>query len=525
MPEENSKTIVETAAEIGFAELNKTLFDDDPNFKPNVVARAFGFFWDSFKKPPKERAYFLKLDAGILFYALLSYGLKSMCLTNISNAYVSGMSDDLKLYSQQLNLFTTFFQIGYLVGAIPSQMIISKFRPSIWIPANELCWSAIVMALAAAKTSRTIYGLRFLIGLFESCSFPGFAYMLGCWYGPGELAKRLGTFELAGYAANMVSGNIEASIYATLNGACGIAGWRWMFIINGATGFPIALIGFFSIPDFPHNTRVMWLSAREKEISHVRMRSMGRADPKQLTPKRLFAILFASFRIWPPLISYVMVNISSTQSYFTLWLKSQTKYSIETVNRIPTAGYASGIVMGLTSSILSDYFRIRWPFLLFNITIRFTGSLLLAIWNLPDSVIFFANFCGFFGEPCCFSLLLSWASEVFQDNAEIRGLIAASGTTISGAISTWLPLLIFPTPEAPHYKYGYKFTTAFDGVDCICVFVFLYCTMRERRQKDMVLNEYNLYVPRSELRIQQDRIEEVYSPDVDLAYEKGKTII
>jgi len=109
----------------------------------------------------------------------------------------------------------TYFNIGIIVGTVPCQMIQLRYiRPSIWIPSCELAWSSLVIAEAGAKDvkigciifsplgdSKThasrLYVLRFFIGFFESCSFPGYSALLGSWYAQGQLGKRVALFEQA----------------------------------------------------------------------------------------------------------------------------------------------------------------------------------------------------------------------------------------------------------------------------------------------------------------------------------------
>ncbi|KAK9490532.1 hypothetical protein V1508DRAFT_266075 [Lipomyces doorenjongii] len=111
------------------------------------------------------------MSSGYIFlYALLSDWIKYLDQTNISNAYVSGMSVDLHMHGQKRNLLTTFFNIGYLTGAVPSQIIMNRVRPSILIPTAEVLWSVFVMLLAVCKTTHAMYGLRLLIGLCEAIS-------------------------------------------------------------------------------------------------------------------------------------------------------------------------------------------------------------------------------------------------------------------------------------------------------------------------------------------------------------------
>lgn len=75
--------------------------------------------WDTFDRSPEERRFLFKLDAVILTFASLGYFIKYLDQVNISNAYVSGMKEDLGLYGNQLNIMTTTWTVGYVIGEIP----------------------------------------------------------------------------------------------------------------------------------------------------------------------------------------------------------------------------------------------------------------------------------------------------------------------------------------------------------------------------------------------------------------------
>lgn len=86
---------------------------------------------------------------------LLGYFIKYLDQNNYSNAFVSGMQEDLHLYGKR-NLLNTYFNIGIILGTIPAQMIQLKWvRLSIWIPSCELAWSALTMVMASAKNVET----------------------------------------------------------------------------------------------------------------------------------------------------------------------------------------------------------------------------------------------------------------------------------------------------------------------------------------------------------------------------------
>lgn len=112
-----------------------------------------------------------------------------------------------------------------------------------------------------------MYALRFFIGLLEACAFPGYIAILGSWYGPQELAKRTAVLLEVESIASMFSGYLQAGLHSSMNGTAGLAGWQWLFIMDGVISIPIALWGFFGLPDMPHNTRAFYWSA---EVSRSR---------------------------------------------------------------------------------------------------------------------------------------------------------------------------------------------------------------------------------------------------------------
>lgn len=77
------------------------------------------FLWDTFDKSPEERKFLFKLDAVILTFASLGYFIKYLDQVNVTNAYVSGMKEDLNLYGNELNYMTTVWTVGYVIGEIP----------------------------------------------------------------------------------------------------------------------------------------------------------------------------------------------------------------------------------------------------------------------------------------------------------------------------------------------------------------------------------------------------------------------
>ena len=162
------------------------------------------YIWDTFDKSPQERRFLFKLDAAVLTFATLGYFIKYLDQSNVNNAFVSGMQTDLKLYGNQLNYMTTSWTCGYILGQIPSNVILTRVRPSIWIPSLELVWTVLTFCISQCNTAPQIYGVRFLVGLAESGFYPGMQFLIGSWYRKDELAKRSCIFHTASAIATMV---------------------------------------------------------------------------------------------------------------------------------------------------------------------------------------------------------------------------------------------------------------------------------------------------------------------------------
>lgn len=176
-------------------------------------------------------------------WAGFTYFSKNLNSNNLSNAYVSGMKEDLNVVGNEYQTFTTMWTIGYVISQIPSQMICTRIRPSLWCPTWELIWVIVTFATAAVKTPHQLYICRFFVGLAEGTFYPAVHTILGGWYTKRELGKRASIFFASAFVGSMFSGYLQAALYTGMDGTGGLAGWRWLFIFDGVITFPMALWG------------------------------------------------------------------------------------------------------------------------------------------------------------------------------------------------------------------------------------------------------------------------------------------
>ncbi|KAM0327198.1 hypothetical protein ACHAQA_006331 [Verticillium albo-atrum] len=452
--------------------------------KPKKTWRSY--VWDTLDKSPEERKFLFKLDAILLTMASLGYFIKYLDQININNAFVSGMREDLGLYGNELNYMQTFWTVGYVIGEIPSNLLLTKIRPSIWIPACEVTWSVLTILLAKCTSAKQIYALRFFIGLAESTFYPGMQYIIGSWYRSDELAKRSCIFHVSGAIGTMFSGYLMASVYH-LDGVQGFKGWQWLFIINTVISLPIAITGFFMFPDLPEITRAWYFTKDDIAMAQKRMQLEGRANRAPFTKAKVKKI-FKSWHIYWLTALYIFFNNGCGalgQPAFQLWLKSQG-YSITDINTYPTLTSAIAVVTTLIYAWTSDsLFRgSRWPPIVFSGCVNIFVYSSLAAWHIPDGLKWASFLLAGFGGGIS-GLTFAWAHEICKDDNEERALVTASMNEMAYVVQAWLPLLIWQQVEAPRYPKGYSTMVGIAVLLIGTSFVIRYLHKRELRGKSL----------------------------------------
>lgn len=173
---------------------------------------------------------------------------------------------------------TTYYNIGYIIGAPLSNLLLTVILPRIHLPACLLTWSVFVLALFRAQNAVQIYILRFFIGFFESAALPGLHYVIGSWYRRSELGRRSAFFVISGVLGQMFSGYLQSGLYTGMNGRGGLSAWRWLFVFDFVLAVPVVLYGATCFPDTPKSSTAWWLNGWEKRRARERMEEEGRAE-------------------------------------------------------------------------------------------------------------------------------------------------------------------------------------------------------------------------------------------------------
>ena len=179
-----------------------------------------------------------------------SYSLCFLDRTNIGNARLDHLEKDLNLHGLQYNDCLAILFPFYIAAEIPSNIMMKRIRPSVWLAFIMFCWSVTMVGQGFVKSYSGLLATRTFLGVFEGGLFPGVNYYITQWYRREECGLRMALFFSAATLAGAFGGILARGI-AEMNGVAGIGAWAWIFILEGLMSVVVSLGAYWAIYDYP----------------------------------------------------------------------------------------------------------------------------------------------------------------------------------------------------------------------------------------------------------------------------------
>ncbi|KAI1206324.1 retrograde regulation protein 2 [Annulohypoxylon truncatum] len=397
-----------------------------------------------------EKKLIFKMDFFILTFCCLAYFMNYLDRASVSQAYVSGMKEDLHFVGAQLTEVTTLYSVGYLLGIIPNNMLLTYFKPGRFFPFMILVWASLTMINAAAKRPQHLMAIRFFQGYAESCIFAGTHYILGSWYTEKELGKRSALFTASGLAGGMFGGFLQTGIYSSMNGLAGLEGWRWLYIIDGIITIPVAIYGYFLFPDVPATTTAVYFNEEERQLAKARVPVVEGA---RILSTAFIKQVFTSWYFYGFCFLWILGNCSESlgnQSLMNLYLQD-TVYQL---NNYPTGVQAVGIVSTLLWAFGTDILGRRWSSGYFVSITAICVGILLLVPNMSTAGQFAAYYWS--GTIYCIqATFFAWANDSMRHQPPtLRAVIIACMNFSGNLFQAWWPLIFYRANDAPKFTKG-----------------------------------------------------------------------
>jgi ACS family tartrate transporter-like MFS transporter len=237
----------------------------------------------------------------------LGYGTAFMDRANISFAALQ-MNHDLHFTATVYGFGAGLFFLSYAACEVPSNLLLYRFGARRWLARIMVTWGLLAMGMLFVKTPLQFYVMRFLLGMAEAGFFPGVIFYLMQWYPPELRARCISRFYISLPLSFVFMGAL-AGVLLNLNGRLGLAGWQWLFLVEGLPAILLGIVYFLYLPDGP--AHATWLTEDERHwiIRRLQQDPSGVAHHSQP-----IALTLLNPRVWQIGI-FMMLMLASSYAY------------------------------------------------------------------------------------------------------------------------------------------------------------------------------------------------------------------
>lgn len=235
----------------------------------------------------------------LLPFLLLMYVLAFLDRTNVGFAQ-HALQRDAGLSDAAFAFGAGVFFVGYALLEVPSNLIMHRVGARIWMCRIMVTWGLVSAGMAFTNSATTFYVLRFLLGVAEAGFFPGIIYYLTSWFPQSARARAIGVFYFGAPLA-FIFGAPLSGLLLDLHGALGLAGWRWMFIVEGGLASLVGVWALRYLDDAPADAQWLDIPARRvlvdaiEQDAKVALRHGPRSVTAAMTNARVlaYAVIYA----------------------------------------------------------------------------------------------------------------------------------------------------------------------------------------------------------------------------------------
>ncbi|WVQ69236.1 uncharacterized protein L199_007453 [Kwoniella botswanensis] len=415
--------------------------------------------------------------------------------TTLSYAALFDFKTDLHLKGDNYNNLSSIFYIGWLVWAIPGNLLLAKFPLAKYLSINIFLWGVFLMVQASSKDYGDMVAFRFVSGMFEAVADPCFVAITGMWFTRRQQPTVIG-YWYAGNGVGIALGGLIGYGIGHIGGS--LASWRYEFLIIGAVCSLWAIVMGILIPDAPHTAK--WLNRREAVVTMSRKRhDHHTVEKRQLKWDQVIETV-KDIKIYLYFLLGFFANVpnGATSNFGTLVIKG---FGFSTLNvtllQIPYGTFiALMILMAIFVNHKTHHLNIRTLLMAGVTCLTVIGFALMAFTKgiAPRLIGYYLTG----SSNAVFVLALSLVSG--NVGGTTKKVLASAAIFLGVAVGNIVGPYSFLTSEAPVYRTGIIVCMASRAAEILVILGLRFCFVIPNRNRDKKFNEGD----------------EAYNPDVQV---------
>ncbi|KAF9736459.1 high-affinity nicotinic acid transporter [Paraphaeosphaeria minitans] len=448
-----------------------------------------------------EKKILRKMDLRLIPMLALLYLLSFLDRGNIGNARIEGLVEDLGMTGPQYNWCLTAFFFTYAAFEVPSNLLLKKLRPSIWLPTIMVAWGVVMTLMGIVQDYHGLLIARIFLGVAEAGLFPGVAYYITMWYCRHEAQFRQALFFSAASVAGAFSGLLAFGI-AKMDGVGGLEGWRWIFILEGILTVVVAVIAFFCLYDFPETASFLTEEERAFVVYRLKYQGQQKHDSVRVAQDDSFQWKYvkAAFLDWQIYFNILVYwGIVAPLYGISLFLPTIIRglgYSSATAQLLTVPIYITASVLAVVTAWVSDRYGKRSPFILGCLGIMAVGFIMCLSTGTPG-VVYAGVFIAAAALYPAFPGNITWLSNNLAGSTK-----RATGQAIQIAMGNLAgaPAMasnFYRSKDSPRYILGHALELGFIwmGILAGLFLVWNYTRINKKRAEQMAESAHNGYTP------------------------------
>ncbi|KAJ4389029.1 hypothetical protein N0V93_006491 [Gnomoniopsis smithogilvyi] len=428
------------------------------------IAKDYDYAGAQAKTDPAEIRLVRKQDLRIMPVLWIMYFLNYVDRGALSQAKLNSLESDLNMQDENFNTAVSILVVGYVLMQIPSNMLLTRVRPSLYLASCMFLWSVISTCTGLVQSYGGLLATRFLLGFFEAPFYPGALYLLAVFYTRKELATRISVLFTAQMAGLSFSNLIAAGVFEGLDGARSLAGWRWMLFLEGSISALTAIAAAFLLPDT--RTTTWWLKPEERELAEERM--MQDRLIHSHDSETVWSALRGAYRDKRTWLFCAIQNFHYAGLSFTNFLPNvlhKLGFSDTKALLLACPPYIFAGIASVSLAYSSGRFHERtW-----HITAAFAvavAGFVAAASTLNQAGRYVACFIFPVGTYAVNSIIVAWVGTTLSQSPEKKAIVLAM-TNVSAQIASIYGPYLWPDSDGPRFLIGFISSAAFSFMSLV----------------------------------------------------------